>query len=207
MDSVLQTTNAIELSSPQYRAMYKSQEDIIKDCVKKKRKAQKLLYEHYHRPMLGICLRYCSTNTEAEDVMMTGFMNVFTKIASYKGSGSFEAWMKKVMINTAIDNFRKNKKYKDHLDISEFEDELSTENIIAENISQKEVLNLLRELPPGYRMVFNLYAIEGYSHPEIAAMLGVSVNTSKTQLFKARKMLQDAIQKLNRDFNTTENNG
>jgi RNA polymerase sigma-70 factor (ECF subfamily) len=175
-------------------------EDIIKDCKGGKRKAQKMLYEKFYRQMHGVCLRYCTSKPEAEDVMLTGFMNVFTKIDSYSGSGSFEGWMKKVMINTAIDNFRKQKKHNDHFDISLLEEELAQEIYLPESLSINEILDMVQKLPTGYRTVFNLYAIEGFSHQEIAEMLGVTVNTSKTQLFKARKLLQNSILKLNMEI-------
>lgn len=181
-------------------------EDIIKDCKEGKRKAQKMLYEKFYRQMLGICLRYCSSKPEAEDVMLTGFMNIFTKIESYKGSGAFEGWMKKVMINTAIDNYRKQKKHIDHNEIAEFEEELSEDIFLPESLSIDEILGMVQKLPSGYRTVFNLYAIEGFSHQEIAEMLGVSVNTSKTQLFKARKLLQNSILKINMEMQSRNNN-
>lgn len=196
----LQTTWLGKISSTRYRAMNITLEDIIKDCKRGKRKAQKMLYEKYYRQMLGICLRYCASKPEAEDVMLAGFMNLFTKIELYTGSGSFEGWMKKVMINTAIDNFRKQKKNVDLCDISLIEEVLGEENFIPETFSINEILNMVQKLPTGYRTVFNLYAIEGFSHQEIAEMLGVTVNTSKTQLFKARKMLQNSILKMNMEM-------
>lgn len=173
--------------------MYSTEEEIIEGCIKKKRKAQKLLYEKYYRRMLGICKRYCSGTADAEDVMITGFMNIFAKIKSFQRAGSFEGWMKRIMINTAIDNFRKNKKHLYQLDLSDFENELIVEDHLPENISNEEIMSIIQSLPSGYRIVFNLFAIEGYEHKEIAEMLGVSVNTSKTQLFKARKFLQISL--------------
>jgi RNA polymerase sigma factor (sigma-70 family) len=198
----LQTTWLGKISSTRYRAMNITLEDIIKDCKRGKRKAQKMLYEKFYRQMLGVCLRYSSSKPEAEDVMLTGFMNIFTKIDSYNGSGTFEGWMKKVMINTAIDNFRKQKKQNEHSDISLFEDELVEEIDFPDYFSVNEILKMVQKLPTGYRTVFNLYAIEGFSHQEIAEMLCVSVNTSKTQLFKARKLLQNSILKLNMEMKT-----
>jgi len=196
----LQATHPGKITSTRYRAMNITLEDIIKDCKGGKHKAQKMLYEKFYRQMLGLCLRYCASKPEAEDVMLTGFMNIFTKIESYSGSGSFEGWMKKVMVNTAIDNFRKQKKYNDHFDISLFEEELMQEIDLPESLSINEILDMVQKLPIGYRTVFNLYAIEGFNHQEIAEMLGVSVNTSKTQLFKARKLLQDSILKMNMEM-------
>jgi RNA polymerase sigma-70 factor (ECF subfamily) len=196
----LQTTHPGKISSTRYRAMNITLEDIIKDCKGGKRKAQKMLYEKFYRQMLGVCLRYCASKPEAEDVMLIGFMNVFTKIDSFTGSGSFEGWMKKVMINTAIDNFRKQKKHADLYDISLFEEELVQEIYLPESLSINEILVMVQKLPTGYRTVFNLYAIEGFSHQEIAEMLGVTVNTSKTQLFKARKLLQNSILRMNMEI-------
>ena len=101
-----------------------SEEQIIKGCLRNKRKAQKVLYTKYYRRMLGICLRYCSTKDEAEDVMLDGFMNIYSKIKLFNKKGSFEGWMRKIMVNTAIDNFRKNKKHYYHSDIEDFNEEL-----------------------------------------------------------------------------------
>lgn len=182
--------------------MYSTEEEIIEGCIKKKHKAQKKLYEKYYRRMLGICLRYCSHTDEAEDVMLKGFMNIFTKIESFKSIGSFEGWMKRIMVNTAIDNFRKNKKHLNQSDISDFENDLKFEDHLPGNISAGEIMSIVQNLPTGYKIVFNLFAIEGYEHNEIAEMLGVSVNTSKTQLFKARKMLQKSLNKINMDSST-----
>ena len=182
--------------------MYSTEEEIIEGCINKKRKAQKMLYEKYYRRLLGICLRYCSNSAEAEDVMITGFMNIFTKIESFKGKGSFEGWMKKIMVNTAIDNFRKNKKHQHQSDLADVEDDLILENRFPENISADEIITMIQKLPTGYKVVFNLFAIEGYEHNEIAEMLGVSVNTSKTQLFKARKLLQKSLFNANKEYRT-----
>lgn len=156
--------------------------------------------------MLGICQRYCSSNDEAEDVMLTGFMNIFTKIKSFKGSGSFEGWMKITMVNTAIDNFRKQKKHRDIFSIADYQEELTSDIRVPQNIEKEDIMNMLRNLPPGYKIVFNLYAIEGYNHQEIAEMLGISVNTSKTQLFKARKILKELIIKWNNGVIVTVKN-
>ncbi|MCD4790486.1 MAG: sigma-70 family RNA polymerase sigma factor [Bacteroidales bacterium] len=176
-----------------------SEEQIIEGCINNKRKAQKTLYSKYYRRMLGICLRYCSSKDEAEDVMLDGFMNIFSKMKLYNKRGSFEGWMKRVIVNTAIDNFRKNKKHYYHSDIDDFENELVIEANLLESFSAKEILNTVQQLSEGYRIVFNLFAIEGYSHQEIADMLGISINTSKTQLFKARKLLQKKLIEMNNE--------
>lgn len=145
--------------------------------------------------MLGVCLRYSSSKDEAEDIMLTGFLNIFNKIETYDNKGSFEGWIRRIMVNTAIDNYRKNKKHYSHTDI----ETLDTEEIPSmvtdffDNLSTQDILAMVQQLPTGYRMVFNLFAIEGYNHGEIAEMLGISANTSKTQLHKARMMLQKRL--------------
>ena len=176
-----------------------TEEEIIEGCIKKKRKIQKALYQKYYKRMLGICLRYCNTKTEAEDIMLDGFMNIYSKIKLYNSKGSFEGWMKRVMVNTAIDSFRKNKKYNYHSNIKDYEEELFVNAILPEKFTEEEILKTIQLLPQGYKIVFNLFAIEGYSHQEIATILGVTVNTSKTQLFKARKQLQKFLNEMNKD--------
>lgn len=170
--------------------MYTTEKEIISGCLKRKRKAQKALFEKYHAPLMGICMRYSKSRAEAEDVLMMGFTRIFRKINLYSGKGSFEGWMKKIMVRMAIDNFRKNNKYYFHEQYEDLYKEIDHATYIPDNLSLNEILQTIQELPPGYRMVFNLFAIEGYSHKEIADMLGITESTSKTQLLKARKKLQ-----------------
>lgn len=173
--------------------MVESQEDIIEGCRKNKRKAQKQLYKVFYRPMLGLCMRYCSSPQEAEDVVMEGFMNVFTKINSFNYTGPFEAWLRRIFVNTAIDHFRKNKK-QDRLTLVEDISTLNGAEVnLPDNLTVETILGTVRKLPDGYRMVFNLFAIEGYTHREIADKLEISESTSKTQLLKARKFLKKLL--------------
>lgn len=130
---------------------------------------------------------------EAEDVMMEGFMIVYSKINNYKGEGSFEGWIKRIMINTAINNYRSNIKHYFHTDVNEIEESIKTENINIEKTDEKIIIKVIQSLPEGYRMVFNLYAVEGYSHKEIAEMLEIAESTSKSQLSKARKILREKL--------------
>ncbi len=175
--------------------MILNEEQLIEGCIRKKRWARKELFERYRKRMLGVCLRYSSSKDEAEDIMLTGFLNIFNKIETYDNKGSFEGWIRRIMVNTAIDNYRKNKKHYSHTDI----ETLDTEEIpsmvtdFPDNLSTQDILAMVQQLPTGYRMVFNLFAIEGYNHGEIAEMLGISANTSKTQLHKARMMLQKRL--------------
>ena len=181
-----------------------SDEQIIVGCLEGKRKAYSLLFKNYAPVMMGVCMRYCKSRIDAEDVMQDGFIKVFTQIHKFRREGSFEGWIKRIMINAAIDNYQSNLKHSFHEDVSESLQSV----IIAEhpeedddipeelNISREKLMGMIQELPDGYRMVFNLYAIENYNHKEIASLLGISENTSKTQLLKARKALRKKIEAL-----------
>lgn len=170
-----------------------SDDKIIEGCIANKRKAQQILFQKYHVVMLGLCARYSKSFMEAEDVMMEGFMIVYSKINNYKGEGSFEGWIKRIMINTAINNYRSNIKHYFHTDVNEIEESIKTENINIEKTDEKIIIKVIQSLPEGYRMVFNLYAVEGYSHKEIAEMLEIAESTSKSQLSKARKILREKL--------------
>ncbi len=169
-------------------------EQLIKGCKEKNANAQKHLYDRFAKKMMGVCLRYSDCEEEAQDLLQDGFIKVFERIESYAGSGSLEGWIKKVMVNTALDNFRKKKHER-------FQVELESEmNLIAvheeahDQLSAKELLKIIQKLPAGYRTVFNLYVIEGYSHKEIGEMLGITESTSKSQFSRARLQLQKTIQ-------------
>lgn len=151
--------------------------------------------------MLSICRQYVKDVHQAEDVMITGFMKVFTHMGNFEGKGSFEGWIRRIMVNECISYLRVQKK------VSFMEDESYTEdtfNNIESQFSVEDIQSLIDSLPEGYKMVFNLYAIEGYKHQEIAKMLGISEGTSKSQLSHARKMLQEQINKLKNYRNGTE---
>jgi len=177
---------------------------IIKDCKKGKASAQEKIYDLYSGAMLGICARYSNDIMEAEDILQESFIKVFKKISNYDFASiaSFSAWIKKIVVNTALNHIRDNKKHRifeniDHeADLYIHEQEIEEYNI---NISQKEILELIQNLPRGYKIVFNLYVFEKYTHQDIATELDISVNTSKTQLFKARKLLQTKVlEKINK---------
>lgn len=173
-----------------------SLEKIIKGCQQNKMKYQKMLYDKFADLMFGICLRYAKTKEEAEDVFQDGFVKVFKYIGNYSFTGSFEGWIRKIFLNTAISNFRVNAKNYYH---AEFEStEIKTISHAYEELryTEKELLSVINELPEGYRLVFNLYAVDGYKHKEIAKLLNIEENTSKTQLFRARKFLQERLTKL-----------
>ena len=155
--------------------------------------------------MLGICMRYCKRREEAEDVLHEGFIKVFSNVSKFRGEGSFEGWIKRIMINTSLSYYHASLKHYFQEGIEEIEDmTLSYEDdgVYSNAPPRSELLGLIQELPDGYRFVFNMYVFEDFSHKEIASMLGISVNTSKSQLAKARKRLQ---RKLEEDYNLKPN--
>ncbi len=169
-------------------------DDIIKGCVAGKPEAQEALYKKYSGKLFGISLRYTKDHSAAEDVLQEGFMKIFTNISSFKGTGSFEGWIRRVLINTALERFRKHFQMYPITDVNESESSFNYDNVLND-ISVKDLLNLIQELPPAYRMVFNLYAIDGYSHKEISNILNISIGTSKSNLSRARKLLQIKVNK------------
>ncbi len=167
---------------------------LIDGCLTGDRNAQKSLFEKYRSTMLGVCMRYARDRDEAEDILMEAFVKVFLNIREFGFKGSFEGWIRKIMINTSINHYRKNLKTYYHSEINEVEEhEILEEESITGRFTADYLMSLINAMPDGYRMVFNLYEIEGYSHKEIAEMLGISVSTSKTQLFYAKKSLKKKI--------------
>jgi len=174
-----------------------SDQEIIEGCAKHERKAQQMLYDRYSRFLLGICVRYASDKAEAEDILQDSFLKIFFNIKDYSGTGSFIGWLRKVTVNTAITNYHKNLKYRYHVEIEEFVSaETGTVSFEEDFFTSDELYMVLNELPAGYRMVFNLYAVEGYKHKEIAKMLGIDTNTSKSQYSRAKAVIRDKIAKL-----------
>lgn len=169
-----------------------TEESLISGCRKKHRQAQRDVYNWLSPRMLAICRRYIKDVNEAESVMITGFMKVLGKIKQYSGEGSFEGWVRRIMVNESLLYIRKNKGMYIEVDI-EYADTEPNYELASENLQADDLLNLINGLPIGYRTVFNMFAIEGYSHREIAESLAISENTSKSQLSRARKMLQKQI--------------
>lgn len=172
-------------------------EEIIEACKKSNRRAQELVYSMYSSTMLGICYRYAKDRAEAEDILQIGFLKVFDKIESFKGEGSFEGWIKRIMVNTSIEFYRKSLRMLPVSGLIEEHDQLEQEqyNPIS-NLNVKDILKEIQKLSPGYRMVFNMHAIEGYNHKEIAEILNISEGTSKSQLARARGILQESVKKM-----------
>ncbi|PTN08732.1 RNA polymerase sigma factor [Mangrovibacterium marinum] len=167
---------------------------LIKDCAAGKTSAQARLYGLFAPKMFGVCMRYSKDQTEAEDNLQDGFMKVFEKIGTYKHQGSFEGWMRRVMVNVALAKFRKQNQLFPVDDLSNYDRE-DDDTEIDQSISGEALMKLIRELPPRYRMVFNLYVLEAMSHREIAEELHISEGTSKSNLARARMILRDRIRK------------
>jgi len=168
---------------------------LIEGCKHHDRKSQQIVYERYGRVMYGICLRYSSDAESAQDLLHDGFMKVFANIGSYEGKGSFEGWMKRVFVNLALENIRKDKMKKQFSeDIENLSEDIPDEpDDGLVKLGETELLNMIQELPPGYRTVFNLYAIEDYSHKQISEMLGIAEGTSRSQYIRARLLLQEKV--------------
>jgi RNA polymerase sigma-70 factor (ECF subfamily) len=152
------------------------------------------LYERFAPKMYGVCLRYAGNAAEAEDILQEGFIKVFNKIGSFRSEGSFEGWVRRIFVNTAIEHFRKKTYQQPITDYEENTIEGKYENVL-DSMAEKDIIALVQQLSPGYRTVFNLYVIEGYTHKQIAEILGISEGTSKSQLSRAKLILQDMVQK------------
>ena len=167
---------------------------LIRGCIKQDRKCQKMLYKAFYGFSMGICLRYANDREEAAEVMNQGFFKVFTHIESFDTSRPFKAWLGKIMMNVSIDYYRANLKmaYTEDLDQAEH---ISDGDVADKNLNYADLLAMVQKLPQAYRTVFNLFAIEGYSHEEIASMLNINAGTSKSNLHKARQKLKNMILK------------
>jgi len=176
--------------------------DILEGCIRGRSSAQHRLFELYSRMMLGICYRYATCLEEAEDIMQEGFVKVFLHIKEFKGDGSLVAWMRRIMINTAITHYYKMKKHRYHDDLEEVRETRIEDSTWEESdFTSEELYNVIQRMPDGYRVVFNMYAVEGYKHREIADMLNIDENTSKSQYSRARRWLQDRLLKIKESEN------
>ena len=181
--------------------LHQEENEIIQLAIENNRQAQQLIYNKFSPKMLSVCRQYIKDIQIAEDLMITAFMKVFTNLKKFENKGSFEGWIRRIIINECISFIRVDKK------VTFLEDSYYKENgfnSIESNFSVEDIQFLIDNLPDGYKMIFNLYAIEGYKHHEIATMLGINEGTSKSQLSHARKMLQEQITKLKNYSNGTE---
>ncbi|MXV50757.1 sigma-70 family RNA polymerase sigma factor [Pedobacter sp. HMF7647] len=172
-----------------------SVEELLEGCKRGERKCQELLYRKLASKMLAVCSRYAKDSYEAEDMLQMGFVKVFRKVSEFRNEGSFEGWIRRIMVNVAIEVFRKNQRTLNVVDIDEVYDApQSTFDI--NTLETRDLLRLIQSLAGGYRLVFNMYAMEGYSHKEIGEKLGISEGASKSQLSRARAILKEKILKM-----------
>jgi RNA polymerase sigma-70 factor (ECF subfamily) len=181
-------------------------EALIAKCIEGNRAAQEQLYKFYARRMRGVCVRYAKSDFEAEDIFQEAFIKVFRSLKNFKMEGSFDGWVRRIVVNTAIDHYKENLVTNNqiHLDLLEDYQGISVE--MPADLEVEDMMRILERLPDGYKMVFNLYAIEGYSHKEIADMMNISEGTSKSQLSKARRYIQVLFQQNSIEENDTRTN-
>lgn len=174
---------------------------LIQQCLKNNRIAQKSLYDQYADAMLGVCYRYTKSLADAEDVLQEGFIKVFHSLQQYRRQGTFEAWIRRIMVNTAIDYLQRHSRYRNELNL----DQIALHPVSNEQpellIDTKELVEIIRELPAGYQAVFNLVAVEGYNHIEAGNLLGISEQTSRSQYSRARATLIKKIQSVTEQQN------
>ena len=169
---------------------------LIESCIKGDRAAQKVLYDRLAPRMFPVCIRYVGDRELAEDILQEGFITLFTRLDTYKGDGSFEGWARKIFVTTALMELRRKDALKMSDDLETVRG-MKTETVTQlQSIGYKDLMKLITQLPPGFRTVFNMYAIEGYSHKEIGEVLGISETTSRTQLSRARLWLQNKIKEI-----------
>ncbi len=166
--------------------------DLIKGCLEGNRRMQEEMYRRLSPRMYAVCLRYAGNAEEAEDILQEGFIKVFKKMDSFRSEGSFEGWVRRIFVNTAIEHFRR-KRYL--MPVTEKEENTieGKYTSVLDDLGAKDIMALVQELSPGYRTVFNMYVVEGYTHKEIADILGISEGTSKSQLSRAKVILQDMV--------------
>jgi RNA polymerase sigma factor (sigma-70 family) len=182
----------VKLNCRQYSV---TENELIKGCIREDRECQGEIFRRYAGKMMSVCLRYSRHRMEAEDILQDSFIKVFDNIARFEFKGSFEGWVRRIVVNTALKNYSRKSFRNEQIGI-EYENDTPIEPSVLSDLHEEELLKLIARLPEGYRVVFNLYAIEGYSHKEIAETLNIQESTSRSQLVKARKWLQTEIMKL-----------
>ncbi len=166
-----------------------NEKQLVKDCLKGKLAAQKELYNSFAPSMLGVCYRYTKSVHDAEDVMQEGFMKVFRFLQQFKGEGDLGAWIRRIMVNSSLNYLKRNRNYQYEMVFDKTELHVVSQDDPDMLLQAKDLADLIRQLPIGYQTIFNLYAVEGYSHPEIGGLMGISENTSRSQYMRARHLL------------------
>lgn len=170
-------------------------DSLLEGCKRREPKAQENLYKTLAPRMMGVCMRYAKDRPEAEDILQMAFAKVFQKVGDFREEGSFEGWIRRIMVNTAIETYRKNLRTMNMVNLEEVYDQPQTTFDMSQ-LETKDLMNLIQELANGYRLVFNMYVIEGYSHKEIGEALGITEGASKSQLSRARAILKDKIKRM-----------
>jgi RNA polymerase sigma-70 factor (ECF subfamily) len=170
-------------------------EALIDDCISGNTRAQKSLFDRFAPKMMGVVLRYINDKERANDVLQDSFIKVFQNLTSFKKNGSLEGWVRRIVVNTALDYLRRNKKYLGHVEITDISLNISNNSDAIGKLEKDSLMDIIQSLPEGYRTVFNLYAIEGYSHKEIADKLEITENTSKSQYSRAKTTIQKLLEK------------
>jgi len=169
---------------------------LAKKCIDGDQRAQRKLFEMYAPKMMGVCLRYMKDQAQAEDVLQDGFVKVFTKLEKYAGDGSLEGWVRRIMVNTALDQLRKTNKFQANVSMDDVGYKVESGDDALASLIEEDLLKLIQEMPSGYKTVFNMFAIEGFSHKEIGEKLGISENTSKSQYSRAKAFLRIKVEEL-----------
>jgi len=168
--------------------------DLIQGCISGDRRMQELLYNRFSSKMYAVCLRYSGNADDAQDILQDGFVKIYKNLSRFRSEGSFEGWIRRIFVNTAIEHLRR-KKYLRPIEEKE-ENTIPNKSVtVLDSLGEKDIMNLISQLSPGYRTVFNMYVVEGYTHKEVGDILGISEGTSKSQLARARMILQDLVVK------------
>lgn len=167
--------------------------DLVQGSIENNRKMQELLYERFAPKMYALCLRYSKNPDDAQDLLQDGFMKIFKNLPKFRGEGSLEGWMRRIFVNTSIEYFRKVVRVQEMSEVQEYGIEDKEWNVL-DNLAEKDIIGMLQELSPGYRQVFNMYVIEGYSHKEIGVIMGISEGTSKSQLARAKITMKKLVE-------------
>lgn len=172
-----------------------SDEILIQYSINGDRSAQKAIFDKYSSRLMGVCMRYAVDQPAAEDILQEGFIKAFKNLSKFRNEGSFEGWLRRIMVNTAIEIYRKKNHLYPVLEIETQTERVTYDNVLSD-LAAEDIMNMVMNLSPGYRTVFNLYAVEGYSHKEIAEQLNISEGTSKSQLARARYILMKKVEEL-----------
>lgn len=187
------------------KTQFVTEKELINGVRKGNRQAQQALYEKYSPVLFGLCRRYVKSYEDAEDVMVEGFYKIMSKIDQYTGKGNFEGWMKRIMVNESLMHIRKRHNLNMTVEIADYD--MPKDPTIEQDLAAQDILDLLDKLPTGYRTVFNMYVIEGYKHREIAEILEISINTSKSQLILAKKRMKEMVEELGVQYFSKKSRG